>query len=118
MKSQMQPLPTMLEQTRLFLACKKVEKQANPISTQAETEVIRAHELHGAFCLTREARTPKVGHTKYGALVGVDICPQGLVAVFEGNYKLPITEYMGFDTLAIILLAAAVAAQNRLDETA
>ena len=118
MNAQMQPLPTMLEQTRLFLARKKVEKQADPISQQPETEIIRALELHGAFCLTREARTPKVGHTKYGALVGVDIHPQGLMATFEGGDKLPITEAMGFDTLAIILIAAAVAAQNRLDETA
>lgn len=108
----------MLEQTRLFLAKKKVEKQAAPLSTQPEIEILRALELHGAFCLTREARTPKVGHTKYGALVGVDIHPQGLMAVFEGGDKLPITEYMGFDTLAIILIAAAVAAQNRSNETA
>lgn len=118
MKAQIQQLPTMLEQTRLFLARKKVEKQVNPISQKTETEIIRALELHGAFYLPREVRTPKVSHTKLGTLVGVDIHPQGLMATFEGGDKLPIKEAMGFDTLAIILIAAAVAAQNRLDETA
>ena len=108
----------MLEQTRLFLSRKKAEKEAAPLSTNPETEILRALELHGAFYLTPNWRTPKVGHTKLGTLVGVDIHPQGLMAAFEGGAKLPITEAMGFDTLAIILIAAAVAAQNRINETA